>query len=240
MKIYARQIAPEYQESPLLLDKEFWSEGIILDGNRHYNSHTIPAYDQIVRYFDEMAGEWENDGCYYTYEDGKPIMHKRKRECTIAEYLREYGFRREDGKIWTTKQRHEWRLLIEGDQAADSDEVILAALRLITGHKWDTTTIRGCCQGDWQNVYFDAEKWSHEELDYFETEYFNTGSEWIIHNGERKPKNPGDIEGYSIYCHGWNEDQIKQEIAEAEGGKAKEVVLFVFKGYANIPIYEAV
>ena len=67
MKIYAKQISPEYQESPLFLGDEFWPEGIILDGNRDYQSRTIPAYDDIKRYFDEMAEEWENDGCYYTY-----------------------------------------------------------------------------------------------------------------------------------------------------------------------------
>lgn len=124
MKIYAKQISPEYQESPLFLGDEFWPEGIILDGNRDYQSRTIPAYDDIKRYFDEMAEEWENDGCYYTYEDGKHILHKCKREYTIAEHLRGYGFQREDGKAWTTKQRHEWRLLMEGEQAADFIEAI--------------------------------------------------------------------------------------------------------------------
>lgn len=43
MKIYAKQISPEYQESPLFLGDEFWPEGIILDGNRDYKSRTIPA-----------------------------------------------------------------------------------------------------------------------------------------------------------------------------------------------------
>lgn len=242
MKIYAKQISPEYQESPLFLGDEFWPEGIILDGNRDYQSRTIPAYDDIKRYFDEMAEEWENDGCYYTYEDGKHILHKCKREYTIAEHLRGYGFQREDGKAWTTKQQHEWRLLMEGEQAADSDEVILAALQLITGHKWDTTTIKGCCQGDWQTVYYDVEKWSREELDHFETEYFNTGSEWIVHDEKAEPESPEDISGYSVYCHGWNNDQIKEEIAEAQGKKAEEVevVLFAFKTYARTPVYEAV
>lgn len=242
MKIYARQISPEYQESPLFLGEEFWPEGIILDGNRDYHSHTIPAYDQIIRHFDDMAYEWENDGCYCTYEDGKPISHKCKHEYTIAEILRDYGFSRDDGKAWTTKQRHEWRLLMEGDQAADSDEVILAALQLMTGHKWDTATIRGSCQGDWQNVYYDVEKWSREALNTFETEYFNEGSEWIVHDEAAEPESPEDISGYSIYCHGWNEDQIRQEIAEAEGKKVDEVeiILYAFKDYARIPIYEAV
>lgn len=84
------------------------------------------------------------------------------------------------------------------------------------------------------------EEWSHEELDHFETEYFNTGSEWIVHDEEAEPESPEDINGYSIYCHGWNEDQIRQEIADAEDKKPEEVVLFAFETYARIPVYKAV
>lgn len=86
------------------------------------------------------------------------------------------------------------------------------------------------------------EKWNREELDHFETEYFNTGSEWIVHDEKEEPENPEDISGYSIYCHGWNNDQIKEEIAEAQGKKAEEVeiVLFAFKTYTRTPVYEAV
>lgn len=108
MKIYAKQISPENQESPLFLGEEFWPEGIILDGNRDYTSRTISAYDDIKRYFDDMAAAWENDGCYYSYEETaegyRSVRHTCKREYNIAETLREYGFQREDGKAWTTKQ----------------------------------------------------------------------------------------------------------------------------------------
>lgn len=54
MKIYARQIAPEHQESPLFYDDMF-PDNIIVSGNRNYKARTIPAFDQINRYFDEMA-----------------------------------------------------------------------------------------------------------------------------------------------------------------------------------------
>lgn len=149
MKIYAKQISPENQESPLFLGEEFWPEGIILDGNRDYTSRTISAYDDIKRYFDDMAAAWENDGCYYSYEETaegyRSVRHTCKREYNIAETLREYGFQREDGKAWTTKQRHEWRLLMESGQEADDEKLILAALRLITGKEWNTKTINGCC-----------------------------------------------------------------------------------------------
>ena len=47
-KIYARQISPEYQESPLYLGEEFWPDDIILTGNRDYREHTTAPYDAII------------------------------------------------------------------------------------------------------------------------------------------------------------------------------------------------
>lgn len=63
-----------------------------------------------------------------------------------------------------------------------------------------------------------------------------------IFDEEAEPESPEDINGHSVYCHGWNNDQIKQEIAETEGEKVDEVeiILYAFKDYARIPIYEAV
>lgn len=66
MKIYARQIAPEYQESPLFYEDMF-PDNMIVSGNRHYKEHTTPTFDQINRYFDEMAGAWEDANFYYQY-----------------------------------------------------------------------------------------------------------------------------------------------------------------------------
>ena len=42
---------------------------------------------------------------------------------------------------------------MESGQEADDEKLILAALRLITGKEWNTKTINGCCQGDWQRVF---------------------------------------------------------------------------------------
>lgn len=45
MKIYAKQISPENQESPLFLGEEFWPEGIILDGNRDYGNFRVQRFN---------------------------------------------------------------------------------------------------------------------------------------------------------------------------------------------------
>ena len=82
-------------------------------------------------------------------------------------------------------------------------------------------------------------EWSREALAAFEVEYFNTGSEWIVHEGEFDPEQngPEDIEGYSIYCTSY---KVQEEIAAYEGVKPEEVKLFEFSGFSRVPVYKAV
>ncbi len=57
MKYKAYQIAPEYQESPLYLDRDFAeSEGMEIYGNRHYESRTSQTFDNVrdALYYDNF------------------------------------------------------------------------------------------------------------------------------------------------------------------------------------------
>lgn len=217
MKIYAKQVSPEYQESPLFWGD--WPENVITDGNRHYNSHTTKEYEHVARYLEEMAGAWEEDAFYYGYENGRYIKRPKKREYTITETLKEYGFCRNDGKPWNNKEKHKWRVILEGDER-DDDNAICAALELITGIEFDYATIRGCYQGDWQDIYFPAE-YGPEWLEEFEAEYFNTGTEWII---------DPDGDAFSIYITEWRDDDIRARIADAAGISADNVILIDYNG----------
>lgn len=64
-----------------------------------------------------------------------------------------------------------------------------------------------------------AEKWIHDEV------------------GE--PESPEEVTGYSVYCVGWNDEQIKRELADAAGeSDPAAVVLFKFTGWSRCPEYE--
>ena len=200
-KVYAKQVPPEWQTSPL----DYWGmpENVTTDGNIRFNSHMTPEYEHINRHFDNMAYYWEH-GCY----------------TTIAEALQDYGFCRNDGKTWSNKDKHKWRLLMEGNATSDDGGLICEALELITGIEFDYATIRGCCQSDWQDVYFPA-KYGLEWLKEFEAEYFNTGTEWIV-----------DTDGYafSIYITEWRDDDIRARIADAAGISVDNVILIDYNG----------
>lgn len=106
-------------------------------------------------------------------------------------------------------------------QGANNQSIIAEALSIVTGQKWKYKQISGCCQSDWNYIYYRPEEWTEQALEYFEIEYFNTGDEWIIEDEE------GDDLG-SIYTHEWNDDGKKREIAENICVDPGDVTLYIF------------
>ena len=161
MKIIAKQVPPEYQES--YFDFECWP-GVIIHGNRDYCSHTTPEFDAIYNRF-------------------------------------------------------------------DGEKRVLRALHIVTGKRYDVRTIRGCCQGDWQNVYFPVDDYTPAALDILEADYFNTGSEWIV---------DPDGESVSVYAYSWNIDGIRAELADAISEEPENIVLQAFTGWSKTAVYAEV
>ena len=217
MKIYAKQVPPEYQESPLYTFAE-WPENVYVFGNRYYNQHAERLED-IRRALEDIADEWENlnNHCrgYYT---------------SWIDALNDLFPARDDGREYNRAERTQIAALAEEyTETGTRDEraVLCDVLELITGRAWKYSTIRGCCQGDWQEIIYPAE-YGRDWLEAFETEYFNTGTEWII---------DPDGDAYSIYCTGWNNDLIRAEIADAAGCDPGDVVLLVFTGWSQTAEY---
>ena len=118
-----------------------------------------------------------------------------------------------------------------GTRGADDESIIAEALSIVTGQKWEYKQISGCCQSDWNYIYYRPEEWTAKALEYFEIEYFNTGNEWRIE----------DEEGYdlgSVYTHEWNDDEKKREIAENIGVDPDEVTLYLFDGWTKTAKYK--
>lgn len=231
MKIYAKQVPPEYQESPLFYGD--FPENIIVTGNRNFNSHTIPVYDRILDCYDEAAEYLEE-----LQRCKKDAAYKN-----VTEIINDYFPAREyREKPYNTRDIHRIRVCLElyGTRKYYEGDYILEMLEAITGEAWKTTTIRGCCQSDWQDVYYPVNAWSAEAIAHFETEYFNTGSEWMVHDGDTEPETPEDIDGFGCYCYKWRTEDIKKEIADAAGYPDAEVILYEHAGYIHTPVYREV
>ena len=118
-----------------------------------------------------------------------------------------------------------------GTRGANDEGIIAEALSIVTGQKWKYKQISGCCQSDWNYIYYRTDEWAAKALEYFEIEYFNTGIEWRIENEE------GDYMG-SVYTHEWDDDEKKREIAEQIGVNPGEVTLYLFDGWTKTAKYK--
>lgn len=234
MKAYAKQVAPEYQESPLFLGDEFFPDNIAVFGNRDYKEHCPDFINNVweVLRQGELADVLEN-----IKEWAEWYKNATK---AITDYLPP-----EHGKRYSTNAIHALKnYVIEFSNCPCSREyeILCKVLSIITGKKWDTRIINGCCQSDWNYIFYPVDEWTKEDIEIFETEYFNTGTEWIVDDGEFDPENdiPSNISGCSVYCTSWNDEGIRKEIADAKGIDPANVVLYVFEGWSRTAQYKEV
>lgn len=217
-KIHARQVPPEHQESPLFYGD--WPENVYVFGNRNYNEHAEDL-QRIRDGLQDIADEWE------AMQAGRPYTDSLQAAITNV-------LPKDSGKGYTRAERLEMVQLAEeyAHSLSWSDaeiRVMCRVLEIVRGEEYENACIRGCCQGDWQNIIYPA-SYGREWLEAFETEYFNTGTEWIIHEGDDAPGDPDEIEGYSIYCHTY---EPRAEIAAATGSNPADVILYEFDGYTR-------
>ena len=216
MKIYAKQVPPEYQESPLFMDD--WPENVFVFGNRHFTDHAgrLDDIKQALCDIYDVCQGWSN---YSKLSDVMPG--------------------RDDGREYTRDERLTFARLAANYaeysyNSDDESKLLCDALELITGQKYECTTIGGCCQGDWQDIIYPAE-YGRDWLRDFETEYFNTGAEWRISEND-----PESDDCYYFYSHSWSDDGIREEIAAAAGVEPGDVVLYEFTGWSRSPEYREV
>ena len=217
MKIYARQIMPEFQDSRIFDDDGNGVEYINVWGNKDYQSRTSSVFDRVKECLD--AGELA--------EDIEAVMEKNPSAIygNITEAINNQLWR-DDGKPYSTRQIGKLKQLVlrySECRSSEEDQILVDVLSIVTGEEWDYRNIHGCCQSEWNTVYYPVKYWTKESLDAFETMYFNTGSEWIVHEGDTEPTSPEEIDGCAYYCVSWNDEGIKKELAEAAGGNGADL-----------------
>ena len=225
MTVYARQIKPEYQESPLYVFVEY-PEKLIVYGNKQLKGCTIPAFDSFMHDWDNAAWHvskvMEGDKTYFD---------------TVTEVI-EYYFPPIHKDGYSSRDVYRWKQVLQDMESDCNDSyAICKALDLMTGDPYNCTEIHGSCQGDWQDVYYPVKLYNKKFIQNFEIEYFNLGSEWMIHDEDTEVTEAADVSGYSMYCYSWDDDGIKQEIADSVGCKPEEVKLFKYMGESHYSTY---
>lgn len=248
MKKYyvAKQISPEYQESPMFFSHDFenfynW-EDVSFFGNHDLKERQIPAMESFLHYID--------DACL-AYEELELIISQFDSIPEIVKYMftdNANGYCVSD----EVAKNPLWKRILEDWPNADRDEektLICLALEAMTGKEYDYTQISGCCQSDWQYIYYPADDYDFKAIEQLESEYFNTGEEWLIFEEpveieESEKENACEIAEeidsftYTTYVTAWNDEEKCKEIADEIGCNPDEVLLFFFDHYVKQPIYK--
>ena len=248
MKKYyvAKQIAPEYQESPMFLSHDFedffnW-ENVSFFGNHELMERKIPILEEILDCIDDACSD-------YFELVNNPISSPYS---SITEIVEEYflplvNYGQDAGK----DKEKEWEEIFTAwpDSRNDEEKTILCSiLSLLTEREYVWKQITGSCQSDWQYIYYPSDEYDKKAIEQLESEYFNEGTEWLVYEEpveieESEMENACEIAededslAFTVYCTSWNDEEKRKEIADGIGCNPDEVLLFSFDHYVKQPIY---
>lgn len=221
LKVYAKE-CPVDSYMPAL-DWDDWYKNILIEGNRDFAEHIPEGLERplTVLRSGELAEELDNI-------DAGRGWYKNATEA-ITDFI---DVPHKPGRKPATRTISRIKKAVL--YYADGLITLAEALTELTGIKYEQTTIRGCCQGDWARVIYPADEYK-SGLKYFEADFFGMFTEYEIHDGENAPDGADDISGYVMRVY----DDPEKEIAEECGCKPEEVKIFRFGGYKKIACWEA-
>lgn len=225
-KVYARQVPWEWQESPWD-DERLKTDKAALYGNRSYRRYAFDEFEQVVKALEEM--DWTYFADCGSAKVDRPYSTEQE---MLLDYVPPVG-----RGFYTDEEIEAWKFacqMYNPDYGRNEQWGICMGLTLMLGKEYDYKTLRGSCQSDWIYFIYPTDLYNDEAVRCLETEFFNTGEEWIVHNEDTVPECAEDVQGYSFYVY----DEARKEIAEAEGVDPEDVVLWGYDEMRQVPKYK--
>lgn len=229
MKYIAKQINPEYQESPMNYDEY---ENLFIVSARDCYGVNEKEYNEFIEKLDNVFDSID-DGFgaeYWQYENLAECLH--------------FELYDGDSTEMTDELVEKWEKFFENYHTTSD---ICEALEIFTGDEWNCKEIHGCCQGDWACVVYNLKHWNDENIKNIEIEYFNLGTDWMINeNGVEETELESDdfdldnYDGCCYYVYSWDVDGQREELANIIGCNASDVVMFAHDGYITKSKYKIV
>ena len=219
-KVYARQVPWEWQESPWD-DEQLKIDKAALYGNRSYGRYVFDEFEQVVKALEEM--DWEDVGTARLYSTEQEML------LDYVPPVGRYSYTDEEIEAWKFACQ-----LYNPDYDCNEQRDICMGLTLMMGKGYDYKTLRGSCQSDWICFIYPTDLYDDEAVRCLETEFFNTGEEWIVHDEDTVPDCPEAVNGYTMYVY----DDARKEIAAEAGVAPEDVVLWKYDGMRSIPKYK--
>lgn len=196
-KYFAEQVDPMYQQSQLM---DNWESEV---------DYFAPKLCVISKDF----GEIKND-LYEMAEKFLTEFYYDPEYAVTDDYEEDYNKQLNDDGIYPAhilSARDVDKLESMGSDAGNTDD-IAEVMSILSGDNWVAETIRGSVQSEVATIIYDNSKMSRDDINFFEIEYFNLGSEWKIY-----------IDGvydFNHYCYAQTNDpdEIIDELCKDIGG----------------------
>lgn len=201
--IKAVQVAPESQQSPMQLDylelNNSDNDNIVIIGNNDYIPFTTRFNECLYNSIDTIASD---------------APAARELFGSIDNMINYYSLEKNNGRRYSNKEKHDLITALTEyyNGSIDIEECYCVLLSLIYSARFDYKHIYGSVQREYNTIYYNADIYSANDLYCFESDYFNTGSEYII-------------SGCSIYCYGYKDEMIKKELSAATGINTDNIIL---------------
>ena len=227
---YVRIANPETQSSPMF-DLFCGRDGLDFHGTC-YENLTITGNDDYTGVksdlFSKVTEALDNDLYSIVYEWDYEAQWYDNFSAAICEVL---APEKQNGKTYSKREIGEIRDLVvkyhEAVRTYEEEDIICRLMTIVSGRKYDHTQITGCCQGDYQEVYYPADEYSREALEEIEAEYFNTGTEFCVHDEDTIPEDGDEVNGYWDYTGDYN---VRRGIANNLGCNENEVFIYNYDG----------
>lgn len=196
-----------------------WNENVIIYGNRDYNGIFNKDFEKILNI------------ATLDYEI-QVLLEDKKSDEDFKDFIYRYlapnkqfkaAYNEDDIKAWRkvlVDYITHWRI---------DKNIILSALKLITGKTWNQKFIYGYMQGEWMEMYYSSDITS-KEAEFIESVYFGKGNDYLVYE-------EGDEENADV-IYVADHENTKEVIASTMGVLPNEVKLLVITGYIQVPQYE--
>jgi len=115
--------------------------------------------------------------------------------------------------------------------STDMRMIICLLMKALSGREWKSKEIIGSMPSEWVIIYYPADMWNNDGIEWFTIAYWNMGSEWIVEDMDDR---------ISLYSCEWNEDKMKRDLADQYGVSVEECEFYKFDGYKMEPKYKRI
>ena len=206
MAVKFYEVAPELRESPIDdydYEPGYWLENVSVTGNSYYCDRKSEGFKNA-----ELLLEYIDD------------------EYDFNSLVKYFKITDDGSKLYALSKA----IICKKDYHYRDETVIPLLLEALTGEKYDSREIHGCYQGEWNRAYFPVSM-GDDFIEWFETAYFNNGSEWIVEDNDDR---------ISLYSCEWSNEKVKADLANQYGVAVDQCEFYKFDGYVRRPKYKVI